>query len=1163
MNNPGSNSSFSELVLFHLAMALREIEVLQDPEEMSQFLTAIGATQQPTSQQISDLITTVNDVFELFQQSPTPTYYVDLLRTIKELINAIEALDLTPPENLVRGALGYFLLRYLHRNLPSLEAGLSFLGVLEPEPTQDENLTDEGNGIEGTPGSTPAVESPTFDPSRLIQIFQNPGQWAKAVYGWESEDFNVETLLRRSNRLAQSLGYGIGKYAISTKLQVWLGSASAMQWRIPIYRIGEIGCDYGEFGLVISAGPTGGNGVLASIYAVGTLNETLYEGDLVQVSLESTLDLTSGLGILIEPGCTPVIVLGPGTGVAGQDIGSFLITVSQTTPTEMILLGNVGGPRLGIRSLSAKAGLEGDPTQPELIIELGIEKAFFSFKPDEGDGFLGKVLPLDLEIEFQLRIGWSSVRNFYFGGSGGLEVTLPLHVKLGPVSVETVRLLAKLINEDNKTSIGFGSTASLGIVLGPVAVTLQDIGLQGDIAFDEKSRPVFSGLKFLPPTGAGLVVDAEGITGGGNLLYDDANKQYVGTLQLKFGEMGLQAIGLITTRMPDGSPGYSMLLIISVEFSPAIQLSFGFTLSAVGGLIGINRTMDLEVLKSGLKNGTANAILFPENPIQNASTIISNLTNVFPLKDGRFIIGPMVRISWGTPAILNIEAAVIIELPSPVRVVILGQLSAFFPTQDYALVEVHLEILGIIDFGRKTLSIDATLIKSRILQYPLTGDAALRLTWGDSPEFAMSLGGFHPKFSPPPDFPTLQRLTLAIGSGDNFQLTCQAYQALTANSLQFGVRADLYVGTDNASLRGDLSFDTLIYFSPFSFEIEIDASLTIKVRGVKLAGVDVHMMLSGPAPWHAEGRVKIEILFFDITVHFSLSWGQSGSAMIDSVDPWTSFQAVLNRSESWRGLLLEGVTMVDALRPIKSTSAAGANDLTLVHPAGALEIRQNVLPLGIRLEKFGNAPIKDHVQFDIGVPPLATEDNPDTISSQGSQGNSLLALSFRSLDEFFARSQFEDLTDDQKLSFPSFEKMTGGVKGDGLLVRIDGNIIPRPVNYQSVLIGSDETSHRPRFHGVVASEIFGKHIAGCAASMGGPGATGNRKFLVPGRIPKVGVVEESYVVVRRDDLGEIEGLPSAQNPVTRFAADQAMKAYQQQHPELAGCLQVMQASEVE
>ena len=61
------------------------------------------------------------------------------------------------------------------------------------------------------------------------------------------------------------------------------------------------------------------------------------------------------------------------------------------------------------------------------------------------------------------------------------------------------------------------------------------------------------------------------------------------------------------------------------------------------------------------------------------------------------------------------------------------------------------------------LAIDAVLRDSRVAAFTLTGQAAVRLSWGETPGLLIAAGGFHPRFVPPSDSPALSRLTLALG----------------------------------------------------------------------------------------------------------------------------------------------------------------------------------------------------------------------------------------------------------------------------------------------------------------------------------------------------------------------------------------------------------------
>ena len=73
----------------------------------------------------------------------------------------------------------------------------------------------------------------------------------------------------------------------------------------------------------------------------------------------------------------------------------------------------------------------------------------------------------------------------------------------------------------------------------------------------------------------------------------------------------MKAFGLIATKMPDGSSGYSMIVFITAEDFRPYPLGMGFTLLGIGGMIAINRTFDEAAMREGLKNNTLGDLLFP------------------------------------------------------------------------------------------------------------------------------------------------------------------------------------------------------------------------------------------------------------------------------------------------------------------------------------------------------------------------------------------------------------------------------------------------------------------------------------------------------------------------------------------------------------------------
>ena len=166
-------------------------------------------------------------------------------------------------------------------------------------------------------------------------------------------------------------------------------------------------------------------------------------------------------------------------------------------------------------------------------------------------------------------------------------------------------------------------------------------------------------------------------------------------------------MGVINTKMPDGSPGFSLLIIITAEFPP-IQLGFGFTLNGVGGLLGLNRTARIDVLRQGIKTNVLNSILFPTDVVANMSRIISDLKQVFPPLNDRFLIMPMGKLGWGAPTVLTLELGLLLEIPVA-RIAILGVIKALLPGEDKALLRLQVNFLGVIDFENKYISFDASL----------------------------------------------------------------------------------------------------------------------------------------------------------------------------------------------------------------------------------------------------------------------------------------------------------------------------------------------------------------------------------------------------------------------------------------------------------------------
>ena len=266
------------------------------------------------------------------------------------------------------------------------------------------------------------------------------------------------------------------------------------------------------------------------------------------------------------------------------------------------------------------------------------------------------------------------------------------------------------------------------------------------------------------------------------------------------------------------------------------------------------------------------------------------------------------------------------------------------------------------------------------------------------------------------------------------------------------------------------------------------------------------------------------------------------------IDAWQPLQDALAAAGNWGSILPAGRTLVESLRGFEED----APGMIIVHPAGRIEVRQNVVPLGICLGKIGNAPITGHDLFEIKDLIIDGESlNPDPVQ------------------EFFARGQFEELTSDQKLSVPSFERMKGGVTtAASEMVRIDGedNVVEdKPVTYESILIKRDSTLELQQPYGEFEWEeaqfIAAAGITRKAIRRAGP----RKRFSLLRPRPKVGVPEVAYCIANAEDLIRAtlsSELDRENRNMTRMAADQALRAQIKLEPEQADNLIVVPEYEV-
>lgn len=1003
------------------------------------------------------------------------------------------------------------LIEYLEGNYRMPLTLFEFFGIIE-KTRMNVGSTD--------PGKPEFVKKELrFD--RIGQLFTAPDQLFVDLYGWGQPGFDPSKLLLRTALFLQSLRVPIAVLTLP-------GAPPRVAFEVCIGTVA---------GTPDGVTPKGLEAVLALNVADGvTFDLPVASGWLAHLGAEGALG--ASVGIRLQPPATFSVIPPSGTVQGRLTLG--LASVPVAPATRMVLIGIPGGTGLSAERIELQVigGFRWDSASGKAVGDFGfggeIRGGKLKISMDGADGFLGEILAgIGVEADFNLGMGWTTGQGVYFTGSSVLEIQLPAHISLGPVELDALTFSVGI--DGNRFPIGLAT--NIKAALGPLQGVVEQIGAAIELSFPADGKgdigPLDIGFKFKPPKGVGLSLDVGVVKGGGYLFIDVDRGEYAGAVELSLANIvTLVAIGLINTKNPDGSDGFSLLIIISVEFGSGIQLGFGFTLLGVGGLVGVNRTMNLQALGEGIRAGTTTAIMFPHDVIANAPRIISDLRLFFPPKQDTFLIGPMVKLGWGTPTLVSLALGIIIEIPGNIAIV--GVLRVAIPADEAALIVLQVSFLGAIEFDKKRVWFFASLFESRIVFLTIEGEMGLLVAWGEDANFVVSVGGFHPSFSPPPlPFPSPRRIAVSLLNTPVARVRIEGYFAVTSNTVQLGARAELFFGLDILNVQGHIAFDALFQFSPFFFIIEISASLSVNVFGAGLFSVNLSGSLKGPTPWNVKGHGSITILFWEVGVDFEETWGEHDAGELPPVVVMELFQAEFAKGENWRALLPAGNSLLVSLRRMPEAEAA-----LVLHPVGTLKISQRGLPLEIHLDKVGNRKPTDVNKLSVALTGGGLAKKADTF-------------------EKFAPAQFQAFSDADKLSKPAFVDERGGLElsaaGDDTR---SSRLVKRVVRYEEIIIDNNFKRFVRRFRGYIGV-LFDHFVKGGAIAQSELSMA--KKTKLQPFAEKIAVSEETYTVAFQADNRAIA--PEAASFHSETSAREYLNQKLADDPSLADELHVIPSHE--
>jgi hypothetical protein len=679
------------------------------------------------------------------------------------------------------------------------------------------------------------------------------------------------------------------------------------------------------------------------------------------------------------------------------------VSISLQHASSPIVLGPDDGAKVTVATVSVGAVTSLDAGgNPQISYLLALPDAKLELVSGVVSALLGNSfsMPIDLELAADPASGISLK-------SGGVRAAIPANLSLPGVDINAVDLALSAGEGKVEFDFGISFTGSLPGI--PLTLSVEGLGAgfpistgQGDLGLDPSGvHPTF-------PTGLGLDLNLPVISGGG-FLDNTGPGAYGGILNVALLDISIDAFGLL--QLPANGLSLSFVAIISLEFPfPGIELQFGFSLNGVGGIVAVNRRLDVPSLETAVVNGSAKRLLFPVDPAAHGPAIIATLGQVFPAADGHVVVGPMLEVDWGGRIVAGV-LAVVVDLPDPVQFVVIGRITVALPDPDVPLVLLQATFVGAFEISPvASVSLLASLDGSKIAGMPLNGDIFFLLRGGDDPEFVFTAGGFNPKYNPPAGVPAkLQRLQLDITPPGFPGLRSEAYFAVTTNTVQFGARLELSDEVAGCGIDGWFSFDALFKWDPvFSFSIHASAGVAVQVFGDTLMGINLDLLLEGPTPWHVHGTASISLFLFSVSLDFDAKWGSDPPTLPGPSDLGAVLAAALAKPSAWKGDPPSGenplVTLSSGAKKFVSSGQS-------VHPLGGVTVRQRAVPFDIAVSRFQQKPIQQQT-WSIANAELA----PDVPATLGNV-----------TQDRFPPGQFLTLPEDQQLSRPAFELMDSGV----------------------------------------------------------------------------------------------------------------------------------------
>lgn len=476
-----------------------------------------------------------------------------------------------------------------------------------------------------------------------------------------------------------------------------------------------------------------------------------------------------------------------------------------------------------------------------------------------------------------------------FDGKASLE--LPVRESLGPLYVDGVEIDYQ--SDPAPGKVGAGITG--GVRVGPLDLGVRDLRLLVPLR-----SPADLDTWGLDLGGLALQWDAGpvSLSGGlGKTVAEDGTVTYDGQLAATVAGRRLAAVGSYAQMR--NYP--SLFIFLSYPF-PLGGPPYFYVLGVAAGA-GYNRRLTPPRDPAGVPAFPLVAALAgasPDNPV----AALTSLSRDMPPRRGSYWIA--AGLNFTTFGLLHSTALAYAALDRGTEVGLLGLSRLALPPDDDAkLVSVELALAAHFSTVDQVLSVRAALTRNSWLisrDCQLTGGFAL-IAWLNKPDVLLTIGGYHPRFVRPPEYPEVERVGFRWEVGHGVVVKGESYLAILHSGLMFGGSLEASYTASWVRLWFRAGLDVMLFWDPLRYEVDAFVSIgaAVRFRVCFIACVTIsfsvsigaRLSLQGP-PLH--GTVTVDLAVASVTVEFGSS--------------------VLPPFLTWPEILVKYLSGGDAARPV-------------------------------------------------------------------------------------------------------------------------------------------------------------------------------------------------------------------------------------------------------